>query len=245
MSGHIESWNYGKSSNTILTSICCVLHKINMKSLKHVAFAHQSKLAIREDPIIVTWFLDTCCCIDAMSRHWTCHAISGLLQFAFHGHHSWLTDINCRYPVPDLLHDVQRPINDQRSLRHRACSERRQQKTGASWRQARVRGLRQKVYTEKEPQTSSKYFSWRGWRWKLSVWRLLLRDEAQGWSQKALVTCPQDIRTVHEQFCNTFHSSHVAIVLEIWYTFSVTCNSEACYMYNIAVKTSLKVTSYD
>ena len=147
-----------------------------------------------------------------------------------------ISDMGYRYPVSDLSCDVQRSISDQRSLRHGACSE-QQQKTGASWRQARVRGLRQKVYTEKEPQTSSKYFSWRGWCWKLSVCCLLLRDEAQGWSQKALVTCPQDIRTVHEQFCNTFHSSHVAIVLElIWFTLGVTCNSEACY--NIAVKTS-------
>ena len=43
------------------------------------------------------------------------------------------------YPVSDLLHDVQRPISDQRSLRHGACSE--QQKTRASQRQIRVRGL--------------------------------------------------------------------------------------------------------
>ena len=189
MSGHIESWNYGKSSNTILTSICCVLHKINMKSLKHVAFAHQSKLAIREDPIIVTWFLDTCCCIDAMSRHWTCHAISGLLQFAFHGHHSWLTDINCRYPVPDLLHDVQRPINDQRSLRHRACSERRQQKTGASWRQARVRGLRQEVHTEKELKTSPVLCTPRWWCKKIWVRALFKGLHAKMSSQDSYYYC--------------------------------------------------------
>ena len=80
MARRIESWKYAKSSNTCIP-ICCFLHKINMKSLKLVAFAHQSKLVIREDPISVTWFLDTCCCIDAMSRHWTCHAISGLLLF--------------------------------------------------------------------------------------------------------------------------------------------------------------------
>ena len=29
------------------------------------------------------------------------------------------------YPVPDLPHDVQRPISDQRSLRHGACSQQR------------------------------------------------------------------------------------------------------------------------
>ena len=175
MARRIESWKYAKSSNTCIP-ICCFLHKINMKSLKLVAFAHQSKLVIREDPISVTWFLDTCCCIDAMSRHWTCHAISALLHFT--DIISWLAGIDCGYPVPDLSHDVQRPISDKRPLRYGACAEQRQQ-TRASWRQARVRGLRQEVYGETPPEASFVDCPWCWWRQDFQVWRLLICIEAQ------------------------------------------------------------------
>ena len=99
-----------------------------------------------------------------------------------------ISDMGYRYPVSDLSCDVQRSISDQRSLRHGACSE-QQQKTGASWRQARVRGLRQEVHTEKELKTSPVLCTPRWWCKKIWVRALFKGLHAKMSSQDSYYYC--------------------------------------------------------
>ena len=70
------------------------------------------------------------------------------------------------YTVSDLPHDVQRPISDQRSLRHGARTRTQH------WTTSRVWSLRQEVYTKTPSKDSSVDGSWCRWREDLWMQRL-------------------------------------------------------------------------
>ena len=77
------------------------------------------------------------------------------------------------HPMSDLLHDVRRPISDQRSLRHGACTK--TTKWGTIW----VWSLREEVYSEKQPDQAPVHCTWCWWRQDLPVWHLLSSVQSQ------------------------------------------------------------------
>ena len=109
--------------------------------------------------------------------HWCC-AVVELRQLYIVLQLLWymFAVLAAEHPMSALSDDVQRPISDQRSLRHGARSDQHQSAaaatTRASWRQVPVWRLWQKIYTGRQHACALENCSRCWWRQDLPVWPL-------------------------------------------------------------------------